>query len=72
MIFSHRSSISRIPNIFVFSLLASSYSTTNAFTIQVKDYECQDRSIMADFTDVCNDNMTCTFGETAYISGVRE
>lgn len=51
-------------------ILATTTALAGAFTIQVKDYECQERSIMADFTDICDDNMTCTFGEMAYVSGI--
>mmetsp|Transcript_38744 Transcript_38744/g.93665 ORF Transcript_38744/g.93665 Transcript_38744/m.93665 type:complete len:272 (-) Transcript_38744:219-1034(-) len=51
-------------------LLTALLATASSFTIQVKDYECQDRSVSADFTDFCNNNMTCTFGQMAYVSGV--
>ncbi|CAJ1957913.1 unnamed protein product [Cylindrotheca closterium] len=52
------------------TILVVLLTTVNAFTIQIKDYECQDKAIKADFTDICDNNMTCSFGQTAYISGV--
>ena len=59
----------RIPLVLV---AASIFWHAEAFTIEVQSYECQDRSVMAEFTDFCHNNMTCSFGEMAYISGISK
>ena len=45
---------------------------TSGFSVEVTDYYCQQRAIKAEFTEFCNENNTCAFGQEALISGYRK